>query len=383
MREPPPSKRWKPLNNLASREKISFYRPTWAEIDLRILEQNFLKLKSYLVSSKTEILAVVKADAYGHGAAPIAKHLAALGVRHFGVSSVEEGVALRSAGLDGSLLILGSTYPFGESFEACWRHRLTPTISSLEAARELVRFLSGKNETLPVHIKMETGMQRIGARAETCAQIEKFLRSCPQVRIEGVYTHLASARDEASTREQLSEFERGLALMRAGGGTFIVHAANSAATLRYPQAHYDWVRSGLALYGETPGFEPVTSLKTRIVFLKRVPAGTKISYEGKYVTRRDSLIATLPVGYADGLPIAASGKALVMAAGKKAPVVGLITMDMMMVDVTEAGAVHVGDEVTVVGGEVTPAVWAKWGRTSVYEFLCGLGAPRLAKVYLQ
>ncbi len=365
---------------------LGFYRPAWMEIRWAALERNYLTLKNHLVSKSCQVLAVVKANAYGHGAVEVARRLEFLGARFFGVSSIEEGIALRESGLEGRILLLGSAYPFRESFEACLRHRLIATISSLEGARQLARFMGSRDEPAGVHLKMETGMQRIGARPETCVEILKTLAEAPNVRCEGVYTHLASARDQALTRAQLAEFERGLTLLFGQGPRPLVHAANSAATVRAPEAQLDLVRPGLALYGQMAGFEPIMTIKTRIVFLKKVPVGTRVSYEGTYITSRPTVLATLPIGYGDGLPMAASGKAHVLIAGKPAPVAGLITMDMMMVDVTDAGPVYVGDEVVVAGPQgqerVAPADWAKWGKTSVYQFLCGLGVPRLPKVYL-
>ncbi|MBI2071161.1 MAG: alanine racemase [Elusimicrobia bacterium] len=363
-----------------------FYRPTRLEIALGLLEQNFLKLKSYLVSSSTQIMAVVKANAYGHGAGALAGPLEKLGVRWLGVSSVEEGIALRAAGAQSRILILGSVYPFGESLEAALEHGLTPTLSSLEAAQELIRVTGVRNSRVNVHIKMETGMERIGARPETCVQIARLLSNSASVTLEGVYTHFASAKDEEATRRQLAEFERGRRLLETAGIKVpCVHAANSAAITRYPESQFDLVRSGLALYGGAPGFEPIAALKTCVVFLKKVPAGRPVSYEGRFVTRRDSVLATLPVGYGDGLPIGAWPRAHVLIRGRKAPIAGLITMDMTIVDVTDIADVHVGDDVVVIGRSetqtVTPNDWAGWAKMSVYQFCCGLGALRLAKIY--
>ena len=363
-----------------------FYRPTWIEINRRLLEENFLKLRSYFNSSKTQILAVVKANAYGHGALAVAKFLEGLGATFFGVSSVDEGAQLREGGLNGNILILGSAYPFCESFEACEQYRLIPTISSLEAARQLKEFSSGKNQPQAVHIKIETGMQRIGARAETVRAVVEALRDIPQVVVEGVYTHFAASRDEEKTRAALQEFTRALDLLDKNGfKPKMIHAANSAAIVRYPETHFDLVRPGIALYGGMSGFEPIASLKSRVVFLKEVSPGTPISYEGLFVTKRKSRVATIPVGYADGLPIAASSGAEVIINGQRAKVCGLITMDMLMVDVTDLGPVRVGDVVTLLGKDgqelITPIDWAEWSKMSVYQFLTGLGGTRVPKTY--
>ncbi|MBI4370436.1 MAG: alanine racemase [Elusimicrobia bacterium] len=361
-------------------------RPSWIEISRSRLEHNYLRLKSFLVSSETRVMAVVKADGYGLGALGVAHELSRLGVRYFGVSSVDEGLALRRGGIEDSILILGSAFPFCDSYEAAIRHRLTVTVSSIEGAEELARAAAGQKIPIAAHVKMETGMQRIGARPSTCALIVEKLAQAPNIKLEGVYTHLADAKNEEFTLGQLAFFDQGLELVRRTmpRAALLIHCANSTAVARYPQAQRDLVRSGLAIYGAAPDFEPVMELKAKIVFLKRVPQGTTVSYGQTFRVPRESVVATLAIGYADGVPLNAWRRAGVLIHGERAGVAGVITMDMMMVDVTDVPGVRVGEEAVLIGSsgqkKITPHDWAQWAKMSVYEFLTGLGAPRLPKV---
>lgn len=363
-----------------------FYRPSWIEIRRDLLVANYLKIKKSIASDSVDVMAVVKANAYGHGASAISQGLEGAGVSLFGVSSIDEAIALRKSGVSGRIIVLGSCYPMPESFEACWQYSLTPTISSVEAARELKSFLLGKEKPFFVHVKIETGMQRIGVRPETAVTILEVLSLAPQVVFEGIYTHFASASDLEETKKQIETFKQALALMKqAGCVPRYIHAANSTTIMKYPEAHFDCVRPGLALYGAMEGFEPIAEMKSRIVFLKEVGPGTKISYEGRFVTKRKSKIATIPLGYADGLPINASSKAWVLVRGERAPACGCITMDMLMADATDIEGVRVGDAVTVIGRDglerITPQDWARSGGISVYQFLANLGGTRVPKIY--
>ncbi|MEK6544772.1 MAG: alanine racemase [Elusimicrobiota bacterium] len=362
------------------------HRPAWLTIDLRLLEQNYLKLKSYLVASATSILAVVKANAYGHGAVAIAKRLEECGVTDFGVSSIDEGVRLRQGGIGGKILILGSAYPFSGAVALAQEYGLSLTISSVEAAVGAANLAQSAAKRLGAHIKIETGMSRIGAKPQTAASIAQTLSRSRWVKIEGVYTHFSSARDEEFTARQLAIFQEAVGHFKVLGiDPGVLHAANSTATVNQPMTQLDMVRSGLALYGGMDGFEPVMSLTCKVVFLKRVPKDTPVSYERTFVTAQESLIATLPVGYADGLPVRASGKAQVLINGERVSVTGLITMDMTMLDVTKVPGVHVGDEVTLLGvsGEkrILPQDWAHWSKGSVYELLCHMGGGRTPFIY--
>ncbi|MFH1725104.1 MAG: alanine racemase [Elusimicrobiota bacterium] len=370
------------------------YRPTWAEVDLDRLVSNLRRLRARM-PARTGIMLVVKADGYGHGAVEVARAARSSGtVSWLGVSSVEEGAVLREAGLRGPILILGSLYPFASTLAAV-RYGLTPTVASLEGARRIVRAESRLSRPerrrlpLPCHLKIDTGMGRIGVRWPAGREVVEYLGRSSGVRLEGVYTHLARAEsDPAATRRQLALFRRAVEdLERAGQRVRLRHAANSAAALGFPESRWDLIRPGLAAYGLCGGFQPVLSLKTRIVFIKNVRAGTPISYGALYRTRRASLIATLPIGYGDGLPrLLSTGprRCSVIVRGRRCRVVGAITMDMMMADVTAAPGVKVGDEAVITGRsgreEVTAGELAAAASTIPYEIVTGLSA-RVPRVY--
>lgn len=410
------------------------YRPTWAEIDLRRLKSNLRRLKRVAAprgprtpsggpkdgrkrkgaARRGDVMFVVKADAYGHGAVETSLAAEASGAaKWLGVSCVEEGVALREAGITRPILILGSLFPF-ESTLAAIRYDLVPTVASLEGARLIVRAaaalerlepperrpssrvgLSGGGAgkgagPLSCHLKIDTGMGRIGVRWPA-ADVIDYLRGAPGVRLDGVYTHLARAEDDAAyTRRQLRSFREAVrGIERMGVRLRYRHAANSAGALRFAESRWDMIRPGLAAYGLYGDFEPVMSLKTRIVFLKNVGAGTSISYGRHFRTRRRSRIATLPVGYGDGLPrllSVGSGRASVLIRGRRCPIVGAVTMDMTMVDVTGLPGVHVGDEAVLIGRsgseEITAAQLAAVASTIPYEIVTGLKA-RVPRVYLR
>jgi alanine racemase len=248
-----------------------FFRPTWAEVDLGALTRNLRRIRSKMPAG-TKIMFVVKANAYGHDAALCARAAeSARAADWLGVSSVEEGMALRDAGARLPILVLGSLYPF-ESALAAAAHDLTPIVASLESARRLSEAARRLRRTIDVHVKVDTGMGRIGVRPEAALPLARSLAGLPGVRVQGLYTHLACAEsDPAFTARQLGAFRRVVAaLAREGLRPPLVHAANSAGALRYPAARFDLVRPGLAAYGLYPGFEPVLTLKSKIVFLKTV-----------------------------------------------------------------------------------------------------------------
>ncbi len=362
------------------------YRPTWAEIDLSQLRANLRAFRRRLKPG-VRVLGVVKADAYGHGAARVARALEDEKADWLGVSSVEEGVAARRAGVRLPVLVLGSLYPF-ESFDACAAFKLTPTIASLEGARRLVESAERRRYKLACHVKVETGMGRIGVSVAAAAAVLGLLSKSKRVRPEGLYSHLACAEsDEAFTRGQLAAFKAAVDAARAAGVEVpLKHLANSQGALRYPESHWDMVRPGLALYGLMPPFEPVLSLKTRLVFLKRVPAGTRLGYGATFTTARPSSIATLPIGYADGVARGLSNRGEALVRGRRCRIVGAISMDMLMVDVTDVPAVAVGDEAVLIGGQgrgrIDASEPARALGTIPYEIATGLAA-RVPRRYLE
>lgn len=330
-----------------------FFRPTWAEVDLSRLESNIRRLRA---KAGTKLLFVVKANAYGHGAVACAKRAQKARVADWlGVSSVEEGITLREAGVKLPILVLGSLYPF-ESFLAGAEYRLTPTVASVEAARRLAQAARHLGRPVDCHLKVDTGMGRIGMSPRALEEAARFLSYEPRVRVQGLYTHLSCAdSDPEYTREQLRRFRLAVRLVPAP----LLHAANSAAALRYPSSRFDMVRPGLACYGLYPGFEPCLSLKSKIVFLKTLPPGAAVSYGATWRARGRRRLATIPVGYADGVPRRLSNNGEVLVGGRRCPIVGTVTMDMLMVDATRVPEARVGDDVVLLGRQGREEITAK------------------------
>ncbi|MHB9154551.1 MAG: alanine racemase [Endomicrobiales bacterium] len=366
------------------------YRPTWVEID-RTAFTNNVKTVSSCLKSGTRILAVVKANAYGHMAAPLSRLAVKSGASSLGVSSIEEGIALRESGITCPILILGSIYPL-ENLAVAREHTLIPTISSLQGLLDLVRLGRKTGAPLPFHLKIDTGMCRIGISAGTAPSVLEKIACHKEVAMTGMYMHFAAAdADPRFTRMQREKFTDVVRFARKLGLKFAAHAANSAALLKGREYHFDLVRPGISLYGLLPFdgaekkafLEPVLAWKTRIVFLKKVPKGTPVSYGGTYVTRRQSLIATLPVGYADGFNRSLSNRAEVLIRGRRCPVVGRVTMDMIMADVTAVRGVAIGDEAVLIGAQGTERIRAeevaRHAGTINYEITCAISSrvPRI------
>lgn len=363
-----------------------FFRPTWAEVDAEALVSNLRKLKRK--AGRARLMFVVKANAYGHDAALCATAAQrARACDWLGVSSVEEGVALREAGVRLPVLVLGSLYPF-ESVLAAVAHGLTPMVASFDAAKRVAEAAQRLKRRVDCHVKVDTGMGRVGAGRETAVSIVRALSSFPGVRCSGVFTHLACAEsDRAFTSRQLQRFGQVLkALERDGLRPSLAHAANSAALLRHPESRFDLVRPGLAAYGLVEGFEPVLTLRSKIVFLKTVPAGATVSYGATWKAPRVSRVATLPIGYGDGYPRALSNRGRVLVGGVSCPVIGRVTMDQVMVDVTGAPLARVGDDVVLLGrqgkGEVPASELARLCGTIPYETVTALSyrVPRTAVI---
>lgn len=362
-----------------------FFRPTWAEIDLGALVGN-LRLLRKRVGPRVKLMFVVKANAYGHDA--VLCSLAAQKARAadwLGVSSVEEGLALRTAGVKLPILILGSLYPF-ESVLAAAAHDLTPIVASLESAKRVAEAALRLRRVIGIHVKVDTGMGRIGLRPEAALSLMRDLSVLKGIKVQGIYTHMAKAEDDAAfTARQLSAFNRVLkALDKEGLRPPLVHAANSAALLRQPGSRCDLVRPGLAAYGLHAGFTPVLTLKSKIVYIKTAPAGATVSYGATWRAKRVSRIATLPIGYGDGYARALSNRASVLVGGRRCPVIGRVTMDQTMIDVTGAASARVGDDVVLIGrqnGASVPASeLARLCGTISYETVTTLSSrvPRVA-----
>ncbi len=377
------------MTSLSSSVSPRLFRPIWAEVNLSNLKENFKSLRAKL-SSQVKILFVVKANGYGHGAKTLAREAQRLQLEghpsadFLGVSSIEEGVAIRQAGIKTPVLILGSLYPFDSFLEAA-RLNLTPTVSSLEGARRLSEAGLKIKKRLEAHLKIDTGMGRVGVSPKNAAEVIDFLSESRGAKLSGIYTHFSSAEsDPAYTRLQIKRFNGVLKNKGLKNGKILIHASNSAAILNHRGADYDMVRVGGALYGLWPGFKPLLSLKARIVFIKRLEKGASVSYGRTFRARRLSKIATVCAGYGDGVPRAESNKGEVLVAGRRCKIIGTVTMDMLMIDVTDIPQARVGSEVVLIGkqgqDEISAAEAAGFSNTISYEVVCAI-SQRVPRIY--
>ena len=367
---------------------------TWTEIDLSNLEHNYRALRAMLPQG-CRFLGVVKADAYGHGAVQVARRLETLGAEYLAVACLDEALELRQARITTPILILG--YTPTERAEALLDNGITQTVYDVEMARALSNAAAAAGKTLKIHVKADTGMSRLGwlcGGEDQSAAMEAIAQVCalPGLEAEGIYTHFANADgDEDYTMLQFTRFLDLLEALKERGITFAIrHCAASAAALKFPCTHLDMVRPGIALYGhypdpsceglDGPGLRPVMTLKTRVASVKTVPAGTPVSYGCTHVLDRETKLAALTIGYADGLPRLCSDKLEVLIGGQRAPVVGRICMDMCMADVTGLD-VAPGDEVEVFGEHLPIEDVAALAGTIQYELLCAV-SPRVHRAYL-
>ena len=359
-------------------------RPTVAEVDLKKMARNLHKVRERVGNVK--ILTLLKANAYGHGAVPVGLYLQENSLcDFFGVASVEEGLALREAGVTLPVLVLGSIYPF-EAFEYAIKNDLAITIASQAAASAVCEIAAKVGKKALCHVKQDTGMGRIGTRRANVFGVIETLAKNPNVILDGLYTHLSSAdTDPVFTEEQVGYFRDTLTNVKLHGIHINhVHMAASPGVAARTDIYFDMVRPGHAACGLDEGYEPVLSVKTRVVYVKDVPAGSSISYGRSFIAQKAMKVATLPVGYGDGYLRAFSNKAEVLIKGKRRRVLGNVTMDMMMVDITDAPEVSVGDEAVLAGRqgdeEITWAELAQKAGTIDYE-LCTLLMPRVPRIY--
>ncbi len=351
-------------------------------IDAAALRSNFSTLRAALAPG-VAVLAVVKADGYGHGATLVAPVLAEAGADLFGVATVDEGVELRAAGIAQPIVVLAGAA--GPEVDAALEHRLSIAVADAQMAREVAAAVGQRS--LSVHVKLDTGMTRLGVASEELLPFLATLRELPQLHVEGVFSHFADAESVSGeyADHQIRLFQDGVAALRAAGfSPRWVHLSNSVAALTRPEAHFDAVRPGLVLYGVAPaaavaemGWRPVMHLRTRVWQLKNVPAGCPVSYGQTFVTRRPSRIAVLPIGYADGYDRRLSNRGEVLVRQRRAPIVGRVCMDLTMVDVTDIPGVTARDEVVVWGrqGEAALSVSevAAWQDSISYEVLTRVG----------
>lgn len=363
-------------------------RPSRAEVDLAALGHNLAALRR--VAGGARLYGVVKADAYGHGLVPVARSLERSGIDGLCVALAEEGLSLRADGVRLPILVLNGAY--GEDHARLLAERLTPVVYTIEQVEAFARAVGGRE--VGVHLKLDTGMARLGVPVAALSDFLDALEAHPAVRVEGVMTHLSSAdTDDAVTRGQLDRFEAALALVGARGhAPELVHAANSAATYRFARARYSMVRVGIALYGVPPApgvgdeLRPVMKVRTEILALKDLPRGAAIGYGETFRTERLSRIATLPIGYGDGLLRAASNRGAVLVRGLRCPIVGAISMDLTTVDVTDVPSCTFGDEAVLLGRDgqarMSAADLAVACGTIPYEVLTGFSG-RLPRLHLE
>ncbi len=368
-------------------------RPTKCIIDLGKLKKNFSLIKS---KTNKKVLALVKADAYGHGLVECAKVLQQNGVDYLGAATLEEGRILREAGISVPILSIGAL-PF-ESEKICVDFDIEQAVSTVDELKRLAKYAKSNNKTVGVHIKIETGMHRTGVRlGEDLVKLLNEIKSLKSVALKGVFTHFAESDsyNDSYTVLQAEEFKKAVAFIKNEGfEDILVHCANSGAILQYPDLYFDMVRAGIILYGYYPSketkksikIEPVLSFKTGVVSINALYKGECVSYGCTFKAERDMIIAVLPVGYGDGYKRSVSNRGYVLIHGKKAPVIGRVCMDMTMVDITDISDVRLGDEVVLIGEQKNAAISAddvaQWCETINYEIMLSITS-RVKKEYVE
>jgi alanine racemase len=366
------------------------YRPTWAEIDLKAIEHNYKQVRR-LVGRSTCIMVVVKANAYGHGTVEVSSVLERCGADYLGVATTDEAVRIRDHGITTPILVLGSVLP-GE-VKAAIDKNITLTLCNDELL-EAVKSQAAQSSPLKAHIKVDTGMGRIGIWHEDALDFVKRVSAEKCIVLEGIYTHFSSAgRDDFITNYQIEAFEKLLSEIEKSWIRIpLRHAANSIATVDFKRSHLNLVRPGLIIYGMYPKhtfpklikLKPALSLKTRIVYIKDTPPGRSISYGRTFITQKHTKIATLPIGYADGFFRNLSNRTEVLVRGQRVPVVGKVTMDQVMIDVGHVKGVRIGDEVVIIGkqgmDEIRAEKMARLAGTIAYEVVCSI-SNRVPRIY--
>lgn len=366
-------------------------RPVWVEVNLQTLRENYFRLLEYTGS---EMMPIVKADAYGHGLIPVVKTLMACGAKRYGVALLDEALAIKAVFPELTVMILGATEP--EQSDILVREEIIPSVIQFSQAQALSETAVKQNRTAKIHLKIDTGMNRIGFREEDFADILK-IAALPNLFIEGIFTHFATS-DQADltfARNQLNRFQTFYDKLKKAGLTIpIRHAANSAAILQFPESHYELVRPGISLYGLAPsaqiggtaGLKPVMSWKAKVSQVKRIKSGESVSYGRTFLAAYPTSVATIPVGYADGLRRALSNQGEMLIHGKRSTIIGRICMDQTMLEVTGIQGVQIGDVVTILGkdgqDQITAAEMAGWFGTISYEVICGI-SQRVPRIYIE
>lgn len=380
------------LSNPITKSQPTHHFLTTARIRLSAIGHNVRALRQIL-GDECDILAIVKADAYGHGMIPVTQTLQQVGIQRFGVATIQEGIILREQGIHASIVVMGAILPF--QISDLIHHRLTPVISDETILSGLMEHLAPHEKPYPIHLKIDTGMRRLGLASDRVLSLLDTFPFGSALTLEGLMTHLADADNPNPefSQTQLTQFRTLVTQLRSAGYVApLLHAANSAGILCHPDSHFNLVRPGLCLYGYAPqghpgssvNLQPAMSISTKIVHIHAVSSGDPISYNGTYRTTRQSRIGVLPVGYAHGYNRRLSNRGWVLVGQHRAPIVGKICMDMTLVDLTDLPSVTIGDEVVLLGKqgseEISANDLAEWMDTIPYEVLCAMG-PRLHRVY--
>ena len=373
------------------------YSRVYAKIDLDAIAYNMEQMKQN-IRPETKVMAVIKADGYGHGAVQIAEMMERWNyIWGFAVATLDEAVVLRTEGIQKPILVLGCVFP--DQYMEMLKHEIRMNIYTEEMAESISRMAAREGKTAYMHIKLDTGMSRLGFGInEQSAETIKRISKMPNVNMEGIFTHFTKAdeKDKSFTKKQIQEFVWMTERLKEKNVRFTYeHCSNSAGIIDVPEANFDIVRAGISTYGLYPSEEvdktnvklkPALALKSHVAFVKEIERGTPVSYGGTFVAKEKMKIATIPVGYADGYPRSLSNKGYVLIRGKKAPILGRVCMDQFMVDVTQIEGVSFGDKVTMIGkdgNEILPVeVLSELSWRFNYEFVCDLGK-RIPRVYVR
>lgn len=373
------------------------YSRVYAKIDLDAIAYNMEQMKQN-IRPETKVMAVIKADGYGHGAVQIAEMMERWNyIWGFAVATLDEAVVLRTEGIRKPILVLGCVFP--DQYMEMLKHEIRMNIYTEEMAESISRMAAREGKTAYMHIKLDTGMSRLGFGInEQSAETIKRISKMPNVNMEGIFTHFTKAdeKDKSFTKKQIQEFVWMTERLKEKNVRFTYeHCSNSAGIIDVPEANFDIVRAGISTYGLYPSEEvdktnvklkPALALKSHVAFVKEIERGTPVSYGGTFVAKEKMKIATIPVGYADGYPRSLSNKGYVLIRGKKAPILGRVCMDQFMVDVTQIEGVSFGDKVTMIGkdgNEILPVeVLSELSGRFNYEFVCDLGK-RIPRVYVR
>jgi len=363
-------------------------------IDLNVIGQNFGAIKM-LLPPGVKILCVVKADAYGHGAVEVARRLESVGADYLGVATTDEGTILRKYGITAPILVMSGMLTQAE-IESFFKYRLTPVVYDFDALKAFQTASSARKETMKIHIKIDTGMGRLGFVSEELPDLIEHIDICDKIEVEGCMSHFSSSevRDEYGFG-QIARFKKALQILKKNGiKPELIHMANSGAVTQYPEAHFDMVRVGIALYGSYPSkglsgilpVKPVMKFTSRIALIREFPSGSPLSYGRTYTTGKRSRIAYVPVGYADGYPRSLSNKGSVLVNDKRCSIVGQVCMDWLLVDITDEDDVAVGGEVILLGKGIRESITAdeiaEHTGTIPYEIFCKI-SKRVPRVYVE